>query len=169
MTDQSRKTIREAQDAREMAAEISRLRSVVSMLLGEKHKLKQELQASSEIHNMISRLHEQDQQFKDALRNTLGVLKTAITNLEGLIDQDPEPVPDRRPRGLSVPASQHDESVDAIPSGLRVVSEGHYRWRQMRQLSDGTIEVDTPAGRLRFVDQLHVDEYFDAHWPISKK
>jgi len=169
MTDQSGNSLRKAQDAREMAVEISRLRSVVSKLLGEKQELKKELQATSELHDMISRLLEQDRQFRDALRNTLGALKTAIASVEALIDQDPEPAPDGRPEELSVPASEHDEGVDTVPPGVRVVSEGYYRWRQMRQLSDGTIEVDTPAGRLRFVDHLHVEEYFDAHWPIPKK
>jgi len=169
MTTQNVHSLRKAQETREMAAEISRLRSVVSELTREKQELKDALQITPELHDMISQLHERDRQFKDALRKSVGALKTAIASLEDLIEQDVETASSTAPDELSMSTSEYDDSVPPPPLGVHVVKEGHFRWRQMLLLSDGTIEVDTPAGRLRFVDQLHVEEYFDAHWPLPEK
>jgi len=168
MTDQTENSLRKAQEARDMAFEISRLRIVVSKLIREKHEVKEALRATSELHDMISRLHERDRQFKDALHKTAGALRTVIASLEELIGQDVETDPDTMSDKLSVSAGKNED--DGIPAdGLHVVKEGQFRWRPMRLLSDGTIEIDTPTGRLRFVDQLHAEEYFEAHWPLPEK
>lgn len=168
MTDQSEKSLRKSQEEIDMALEISRLRIVVSKLLREKHEMKEAMRATSELHDMILRLHERDRQFKNAFHKTAEALRTVIASLDDLIGQDLETDPDTISKKLSVSAGK---TVDnGIPAdGLHVVKEGQFRWRPMRLLSDGTIEIDTPAGRLRFADQLHAEEYFEAHWPLPEK
>jgi len=169
MSDQNENSLRKAKDVREMAAEVSRLRSVVNQLLREKQELKEALLVTSELRDMVVRLQERERQFKDALHDTVGAIKIAIGGLEELIEQDVEITPATETKELPLQAGKEDSSVLPPPPGICVVEEGHFRWRPMRLLSDGTIEVDTPAGRLRFVDQFHVEEYFDAHWPLPTK
>lgn len=151
-----------------MALEISRLRVVVGKLIREKQGLKEALRADSETRATISQLNERDRKFKVALRKTIGALKTTLDSLEELIEQDAEIDRTSVSDALPMPADADVDSLKPAPHGVHVVEEGHFRWRPMRLLSDGTIEVDTPAGRFRFVDQFHVEEYFDAHWPLPE-
>ena len=60
------------------------------------------------------------------------------------------------------------EDLEAAPAHEpHVVEEAHFRFRRICILSDGTIEADTPGGRMRFEDMQHLEEYFDEKWPLA--
>lgn len=63
-------------------------------------------------------------------------------------------------------ASQEDVEA-APPHEPHVVEETHFRFRRICILSDGTIEADTPGGRMCFEDMQHLEEYFDEKWPLA--
>jgi hypothetical protein len=73
---------------------------------------------------------------------------------------------DTEPSGQPEPdpseARQVHEEAPEEHADLYVVEERLFRGQQARVLSDGTIEVETAEGWMRFEDFDHLEEYLDA-------
>lgn len=131
---------RNSQQLNELRLENARLLRVISELALENLQLREALQEAAET------LRQTAGRLERSGRTEGGVKTSEKAELQLVSEEDVEAAPPQEPH---------------------VVEETHFRFRRICILSDGTIEADTPGGRMRFEDLQHLEEHFDEKWPLA--
>ncbi len=108
------------------------------------------------LRKMVTDLTQENLRLKAALSDALGVLNAARSRLEAANTQSIFSEPRKAESSINV-----NSTAEASPS---VVGTFPFRNLDIRMLSDGTLEADTPEGPMRFEDIEHLDEVFAARW-----
>lgn len=112
-----------------------------------------------ELRRMVSDLTKENVRLKFALSEGINFLNMARLKLE--VSMTPRPF--REVLNSSIECNTEDEFTDT--GKLSVIGSFLFRRLEVRMLSDGTLEADTPDGPLRFEDMDHLNEVFASKWP----